>query len=231
MKATKRTNKRRTTRGPPSRSVINSIPDPRPYPVALANLGSPSPAAMPASYHCYMTLAWDYGQNTANPGFYNLPIKLNSLFQPIGGAGEYGYGDELSALYGKWRVLSSTIVIEACHPNSTVVDDIVLYPTVLAADAATSCQGARERWKARSDVLTGGNKTSITLRSSITMADLVGGSWRDDDYAATGAADPSHVCYWNVASAPRSAAQAAITLNGRITAELLFTELKPSTSA
>jgi len=207
------------------------IADAKPYPMRMAGFGSFAPSPMATSHRCYMVLAFDYVLTTANPGFSNTQIKLNSLFQPVGGAGEYGYGDELAAIYGKQRVLSSTIVIEGSL-GGNLPHDIVLYPTTNAADAATSCQAARERRHAKSDVMmAGGNKVNVTIRSSETMANLVGGSWRDDEYNADGAADPSHVCYWNIAVAPRTATAAGAYVNGRVIAEVLFTELRPSTSS
>lgn len=228
MKKTSKSNKQ--AKRAPTRSTINNIADPKPYPLRLLGFQAPAPSPMSPQHHCYMVLSWEHANTSANPGFENFQVKLNSLFQPVGGAGEYGYGDEFTGFYSKWRILSSAIVIQAS--DTTKLDDVVLYPTVLASEAAASCQGAREHRHAKSDLLAiTGNKAVVTLRDSITMSDLVGGSWRDDDYAGTGAADPDHVCYWNIATAPRSAAQAAVYLNGKVIAEVLFTELKPSTSS
>lgn len=231
MKARGSNNKNAKNKNQRGRGVKSQLlADAKPYPLRLAGFGSYAPTPVATSHRCYMVFAFDYVLTTGNPGFSNTQVKLNSLFQPIAGAGEYGYGDELSALYAKHRVISSTIVIEGSL-GGTLPHDIVLYPTVAAADAATSCQMARERRHAKSDVMmAGGNKVNVTLRASETMADLVGGSWRDDDYVSEGAADPAHVCYWNIAVAPRTATAAGAYVNGRVIAEVMFTELKPSTS-
>lgn len=143
--------------------------------------------------HLRYNEAWN---DTAGAGITYYIYRGNSIFDPYYGAGGdtvYGY-DTISALYGRYKVLSSSIRVEMVNRGGEPVN-VYLYPTYYTAvptfstsDAAPNCKRALLNADAgKSVVLTHFAKTSDILNVH-----------NDKDATALMGANPVEPWHWKI---------------------------------
>lgn len=142
-------------------------------------------------------------QSTATTAGSQTIWKINSIYDPdgaVGGHQPYGY-DQLTALYGRYRVLKTRWRV--AFGTSTGTMHVVVLPVsgALANSIAsdTTFQTACEMPRARSAVIGGGGSPAINLNGTIDLPALTGATITeyksDDRYSAAINTDPSTVMY------------------------------------
>ncbi len=145
-------------------------------------------------------------QSTATTAGSALIYKINSLYDPngsLGGHQPYGY-DQLSALYGRYRVLRCRYRITFGTSTGTMHALVVPTSGALANAIAsdTTFWTASEMPYAKQGVIGGGGSPAVHLNGSIQLPMLFGTTITeykaDDRYSAANNTDPAAICYLNI---------------------------------
>jgi hypothetical protein len=156
---------------------------------------------------------------------------LNALIPSAGF--EYGYADEICALYKRYRIVASSL---SCILRPTTnAHRIAIYSTSSAVDPGTMF-GAMERRFAKGAVARpGGNKDEAIVTSYVTTSHLAEAAYRDVDYsgaiAAGVPADPSKLLYWWTVTQPTPAGAASCAFDFKMCTEVIFSEPVDSSSS
>lgn len=156
----------------------------------------------------YISLKYSetFAQSTTNALGSALIFKINSLYDPngsLGGHQPYGF-DQLSALYGRYRVLRCKYKLTFGTSTGTI--HVLAVPTsgalanAIASD--TTFWTASEMPRAKHNIIGGGGAPAIHINGSVSLPSLFGSTISeykaDDRYSAAVNNDPTAICYLNL---------------------------------
>lgn len=132
----------------------------------------------------------------------NYTFRGNSVYDPnyTGAGHQPGYYDILTQIYGRYRVLSSTIRVEVSNTSAATP---VLFAIVPDTDPITftSFQDAAENPRAIvSKMCPVSTRIPYSLKKQMStkvQLGLRGSEINDEDYSHTSAANPNNMWYWN----------------------------------
>jgi hypothetical protein len=197
----------------------------------IASFYGRNPMPIPSAVRTLLSCRGTFNDTTANPGLKATSWKLNALIPSAGF--EYGYGDEICAMYKRYRVVSSSLSV-VLRPT-TNPHRIAIYPTSSNVDPGTMF-GAMERRFGKSAIArVGGNKDQVITTSSVHTCQLAESALLDKDYtgaiAAGVPADPPNLLYWWTVTQPAPAGNADCNIDFKFVVEVIFSEPVDSTSS
>jgi len=141
--------------------------------------------------------------NPASPRT-NYTFRGNSVYDPnyTGVGHQPGYFDTLSAIYGRFRTLSSNIQVEVSNTSGAAP---MLFTIVPDTDPVTftTFQDAAENPRARiSKLLPVATRIPYTVRhfmsTSVQLGLMQPSEIYDEDYSHSPAGNPNNMWYWNI---------------------------------
>lgn len=187
-------------------------------PYAVANRGPVGPELvtfngvfMPAKFRNIMVYSETWNVTTAG-GSQAYTYKMNGVYDPYSGAGGNGcYGiDEMQALYGRYRVLSSHIIVTASC-QATELTSLYLYPS---AESTAATEASAE---SHPELVTAmlGQYRPVTLDSTSRPSKWLDGA-QDRDLASANNGDPPALAYWHLLIKNFSASALNVVMRVRI---------------
>lgn len=164
--------------------------------VLNANTGVPDRAKVTLSYHDTFTM-------TPGAPRGNWIFRGNSVYDPdyTSTGHQPRYFDQYMAIYSKYRVLSSRIVVESSSYSGNNPSMFVVVPDTDPI-SFTSYSQASEMPRARSSaILSIASRLSrkvVHNMSTRTILGLGGPEIWDEDYSGTVATNPTNMWYWNI---------------------------------
>ena len=167
----------------------------------------------------YQTTLSYYQQIIIAPGAQigQYTFRGNSLFDPdyTGGGHQPKYFDQLSAVYGQYRVTGSSIQLSFMSNSTNVPCTISLVPntniiTATTPDLAAELPRAREKTVGVNGVMTG------VLTHSARTAEVCGlhlAGLYDQDWAATTGSNPLQIWYWNIVAYVFTGSNVSVDIN------------------
>lgn len=202
---------------------------PKGIPTSLQRFGAQIRPLIPPVLHGVMTTRGSLALSTANPGYSDNIFKLNSILTPFPSGGyEPQWFDEMAAMYTSFRVLSSSISIEA-HPVGSVSYTIVVAPSN-SGSAIADIWSAGERQFAKQVLCVEGSNKGIAEITNFVNVKTIQPADAGPDGDGTFIADPGNLSYWHVAVAPDVAGATDIKLYVKLMHEVVFLDVKPSAS-
>jgi hypothetical protein len=159
---------------------------------------------------------------TTAGGISSYVYHMNSIYDPysgVGGDSVYGI-DEMAAIYTRYRVIGSTIIVTATC-QAVEICDMHVYPcaesgaaTMSTADAAPECKYAML-----------GQYRPVSLQLTSTPAKWKIGA-NDRDFSAAVTANPAELVYWKILFQNISLNALNLIVNVRIIYDVEWSELK-----
>ncbi len=155
-------------------------------------------------------------------------FRWNSIYDPdfTGvGVSAYAYGT-LSALYGKYRVLSARATVEFVNVSTTtpLTCFIVLNPVTTVGVNIAQILGQRFVWSRGIGTVSG--TASVTHTVSAAVAKIYGAPERqvrdEDDFASITGANPNNGVYMHVGAYANGASAGAVNLHVRIEYDVVW---------
>jgi len=197
--------------------------------MSLRSYGTASPSPFPPVARVFLVVYGAHYNNTANPGFNDIvTTKMNSLKNPVNGANEYSYADELLSIYNNYRIVSSCLSLQT---YASSLSNVVIFPSTNNTAVTTIHGAAEHRWAKTTMTQSTGNKSIATVSQVCKCHDLIDIADTDSDYQGVGNNDPTTILYWHITSGPFNAGNADIYFRIKVVSEGIFSGLKPSTSS
>lgn len=184
---------------------------------------------VPNEMHVTMRLS-GHVDNAASSTYAEAGFTINDMFDPQGGSGAaqcLGF-DQMAVLYNRYRVTGSTIKVRASlnsdsgTPTATALEaQVVVYPASVVTGATTVDDGMSQPF-VKSSFISG--EKPVTLRSSCSVAKLIGNSVTADRLQAVVTSSPSKILYWHVGIISRAYTGIRTTLAVEVTYQVTFFE-------